>query len=165
MDKVFVEAAALFLRLLFELCLELLWEAQIVRNGFLVFHNELIFTFSLHHVNTMIIPNSLDAKEIPNRYDVTPMADKEQPRSIRFPQSLWDAIDRDAMRCGRSSVKQMEALLSVYYGLRDVEINNELLRQMGGLPVAPRSASNGIPLMNSKRRSDAPHKKKNKRVA
>lgn len=99
----------------------------------------------------MSIPNVLDEKVIPNRYDVRRMADKEQPRSIRFPQSLWDSIDRDAMRCGRSSVKQMEVLLSVYYGLRDVDLDKEKLVRMGGIAVAPRSTSKAIPLIHTNR--------------
>ncbi len=80
----------------------------------------------------MPIPTILDEKMIPKRYDVHLMADKEQPRSIRFPQSLWDTLDRDAARCGRSSVKQMEALLSAYYGLRNVELDYDRLGLMPG---------------------------------
>lgn len=130
----------------------------------------LIKTFPMHQVNTNAVPNSLDAEPIPNGYASQPMVDKEQPRSIRFSQRLWDAIDRDAVRCGRSSVKQMEVLLSVYYGLRDVELDMEKLNRMGGVPVAPRS-SRGIPLMNPKtteRRkveNASQTSKKNKRVA
>lgn len=80
----------------------------------------------------MNIPRILDEKVIPIRYDVDSMADKEQPRSIRFPQNLWDAIDRDAARCGRSAVKQMEVLLSVYYGFRNVELDVFRLAAMRG---------------------------------
>jgi hypothetical protein len=43
------------------------------------------------------------------------MSDAERPRSIRLPQWLWDEIDRDAVRCKRSSVKQMEVVLTAYY--------------------------------------------------
>lgn len=50
---------------------------------------------------------------------------EEVPRSIRFPKSLWEALDNDAKRCKRSSVKQLEALLTVYYELGNVEINEE----------------------------------------
>ncbi len=55
------------------------------------------------------------------------------PRSIRFPKELWDAIDADAQRCKRSSVKQMEAVLSAYYELEDVELNGENLQMVGEL--------------------------------
>jgi hypothetical protein len=55
------------------------------------------------------------------------------PRSIRFPKRLWDAIDGDAQRCKRSSVKQMEAVLSAYYGLEDVDLNKQSLEIIGEL--------------------------------
>lgn len=58
------------------------------------------------------------------------MTDNDKPRSIRFPQSLWDAIDRDADRCKRSSVKQMESVLSEYYGLASVELDRETIKNM-----------------------------------
>ena len=43
---------------------------------------------------------------------------KETARSIRFSESLWKAIDQDAAKDLRSSVKQMEYVLEVHYGLR-----------------------------------------------
>lgn len=86
-----------------------------------------IKTFRMHQVNTISVPASLNAKIIPNRYANQPMADKEQPRSIRFPQKLWDAIDRDAQRSKRSAVKQMEAILSMYYRLANTELNAPVL--------------------------------------
>lgn len=55
------------------------------------------------------------------------------PRSIRFPKELWDAIDRDAERCKRSSVRQMEAVLSAYYELEDVDVNAPQLEIVGEL--------------------------------
>lgn len=55
------------------------------------------------------------------------MNNDETPRSIRFPMSLWDAIDRDAIRCKRSAVKQMQAVLLTYYELEDVEIHNNAI--------------------------------------
>jgi len=45
------------------------------------------------------------------------MDEKEKTRSIRLPESLWEAIDEDAKRCKRSALKQMEAVLSLYYNL------------------------------------------------
>lgn len=128
----------------------------------------LFLTHIMNHVNTNRIPNTLDDNLIPKRYDSVSMADKEQPRSIRFPQRLWDAIDRDAVRCGRSAVKQLEVLLSAYYGLRNVELDYDRLQELGsnslqkGIPVAPRSQK-GIPLIN--RRTDVSPKKKTKRTA
>jgi 23S rRNA maturation-related 3'-5' exoribonuclease YhaM len=58
---------------------------------------------------------------------------EEIPRSIRFPKELWDAIDEDAQRCKRSSVRQMEAVLTAYYGLQDVDLNNTNLQMVGEL--------------------------------
>lgn len=55
------------------------------------------------------------------------------PRSIRFPKKVWDAIDADAQRCKRSSVKQMEAVLSAYYKLEDVELDGHYLEMVGEL--------------------------------
>jgi 23S rRNA maturation-related 3'-5' exoribonuclease YhaM len=55
------------------------------------------------------------------------------PRSIRFPKKVWDAIDADAQRCKRSSVKQMEAVLTAYYQLEDVELNQQSLEMLGEL--------------------------------
>lgn len=55
---------------------------------------------------------------------------EEKPRSIRFPRNLWDAIDQDAKRAKRSAVKQMEVVLSIYYGLQENEVNTERLSKM-----------------------------------
>lgn len=54
-------------------------------------------------------------------------ADTEVARSIRLPKRVWDALDEDAARCRRSSVKQLEALLVTFYGLDDVEIDKDAL--------------------------------------
>jgi hypothetical protein len=50
--------------------------------------------------------------------------DNEKPRSIRMPVEVWDFLDKDAKRCKRSSSKHLEAILSVYYGLKNVELMN-----------------------------------------
>ena len=55
------------------------------------------------------------------------------PRSIRFPKKVWDAIDADAQRCKHSAVKQMEAVLTTYYGLEDVELSQQSLEMLGEL--------------------------------
>ena len=51
----------------------------------------------------------------------------EVARSIRLPKRVWDALDKDAARCRRSSVKQLEALLITFYDLEDVEIDSDAL--------------------------------------
>lgn len=56
-----------------------------------------------------------------------PETEEERLRSIRFPQELWDLIDEDAVRWHRSSVKQMEAVLSTYYGLGNAAVDVEHL--------------------------------------
>ena len=68
------------------------------------------------------------------------------PRSIRFPKKVWDAIDADAQRCKRSSVKQMEAVLSTYYQLEDVELNGQSLEMLGELMPHSRRK---IPMMTT----------------
>lgn len=55
------------------------------------------------------------------------MADADIPRTIRLPAKLWNAIDRDAVRCKRSSVKQVEALLMTYYDLENTAIDRTRL--------------------------------------
>lgn len=82
----------------------------------------------MHQVNTNIIPASLDDKDAPTWYASRSM--EYQPRSIRFPQALWDRIDRDAERCKRSAVKHLEALLETYYRLSEsIELNSEAMEE------------------------------------
>lgn len=88
----------------------------------------------MHQVNTNLIPNLLDETKTPNWYASGSMIDDEKPRSIRFPQSLWDAIDRDAERCKRSAVKQMEAVLTEYYRLASVAIPTSVMDEMRDRP-------------------------------
>lgn len=78
---------------------------------------------------------------------------------IRFPKSLWQAIDADAQRCRRSSVKQMEAVLSAYYELGDVEINRENLQMVGELMPTSKTK---MPVVEAK---IIQRKKKKKRTA
>lgn len=48
-------------------------------------------------------------------------------RTFYFSKTLWLKLDSDAKRCGRSSVKQLEAILKTYYGAEDVELNKNAL--------------------------------------
>ena len=57
---------------------------------------------------------------------MTDESEKGTTRSIRFPQKVWAALEGDAKRCKRSAIKQLEALLSKWYGLEDVEIPFEM---------------------------------------
>jgi len=65
------------------------------------------------------------------------MSDEEKPRSIRFPESLWRAIDVEAKKCKRSAVKQMEAVLTAYYGLDNVELDASSLERARGQNQQP----------------------------
>lgn len=67
-------------------------------------------------------------------------------RNLQLPKYVWDALDKDAERCGRSGVKQLLALLTAYYGLGNVELDPEGLERM-------RLAS--IPLGNKQSTTDA----------
>ena len=89
------------------------------------------------------------------------MTDEERGRNIRFPQSLWDAIDEDAKRHKRSGVKQMETVLSIYYGLEDNEIDRQRLAQMrdslsGGIEVAKNSKNK---ILSEKEKAETQNKK------
>jgi len=54
--------------------------------------------------------------------------DTPKTRSVVFPAWLWDAIDKDAKRCRRSTTKHLEALLVVAYGFEaNVDFDEETL--------------------------------------
>ncbi len=54
--------------------------------------------------------------------------DTPKPRSVVFPAWLWDAIDKDAKRCRRSTTKHLEALLVIAYGFEsNVDFDEETL--------------------------------------
>lgn len=48
--------------------------------------------------------------------------DIEKARSIRMQKTVWDLLDQEASRCKRSSSKQLEAILTVYYGIGDIDL-------------------------------------------
>ncbi len=54
----------------------------------------------------------------------------ERGRTIRIAQWLWDSLDRDAERCRRSSVKQLEAILAAYFGEDGAEIDHSRLQDL-----------------------------------
>lgn len=54
--------------------------------------------------------------------------EEPKPRSIILPTYIWDALDKDAVRCRRSATKQIEAILVRYYDLdANVELDEEAL--------------------------------------
>jgi len=52
------------------------------------------------------------------------MDNNEKRRVIHLPTKLWDAIDQEARRCRRSSVKQVEAILLSYYQMENVDLKS-----------------------------------------
>jgi hypothetical protein len=70
----------------------------------------------------------------------------EKTRSIRLPETVWDALDADAARCRRSSQKQIEALLVTFYEIEDVEINKQSLEILG--EIMPRGGK-GIKVLGT----------------
>lgn len=46
-----------------------------------------------------------------------------KPRSIYLPKWIWEKLDADAKRCGRSATKQLEMFLTLCY---DPEANIEI---------------------------------------
>lgn len=90
-----------------------------------------------NQVNTKMVSSPL--VEPKYQFDIIPDAMAEdKPRSIRFPPWLWDAIDRDAQNANRSAVKQMETILSAYYGKPANEHINERVSEMVGPKTKPR---------------------------
>ncbi len=47
---------------------------------------------------------------------------EEVPRTIRLSKEVWEALDEDAGRCFRSPNKHLEALLTKWFQLGDIEI-------------------------------------------
>ena len=77
-------------------------------------------------------------------------------RTFNFEKSLWERLDEDAKRCGRSSVKQLEAILKTYYDVENVELNRHSLEMLGEL------------MPHSKRKTpviETENERKNKKVA
>lgn len=52
-------------------------------------------------------------------------------RTVRLAEWIWNALDRDADRCRRSSVKQLEAVLAAYYGHETQDVNLDRAKQIG----------------------------------
>lgn len=48
-----------------------------------------------------------------------------KPRPIKLPPRLWAALDADARRCLRDSTSHLEALLTKWFKLGDIEIRFE----------------------------------------
>ncbi len=57
----------------------------------------------------------------------------EKVKLIPFSPRLEEAIEADAKRCRRSFVRQVEAVLTTYYGIDDVEVDRAPLEFIGEL--------------------------------
>jgi hypothetical protein len=93
---------------------------------------------------------SLVSLRCPVKTDVGQMADDEIPRSIRFSKKVWEAIDRDASRCRRSAVKQMEAIFLTYYEIENVEIDKDKLKQIREPQILNYKQTDSIPVLSKK---------------
>ncbi len=81
----------------------------------------------------------------------------EKVKLIPFSPRLEEAIEADAKRCRRSFVRQVEAVLTTYYGIDDVEVDRQRLEILGEL--APHS-KNKIPLIRAAVESETKKKRK-----
>lgn len=61
------------------------------------------------------------------------MAEKEKLKLIPFSPELMKVIEADAERCKRSFVRQVEAVLTTYYGVEDISVNPKGLEVLGEL--------------------------------
>jgi hypothetical protein len=52
------------------------------------------------------------------------MAKEPVGKLIKLSEATWNALAADAERCKRSSTKQLEAILTTYYGLDNVELED-----------------------------------------
>ena len=56
--------------------------------------------------------------------------EKEKLKLISFTKELEQAIEADAKRCRRSFVRQVEAVLTTYYGIENVEVDRERIESV-----------------------------------
>ena len=80
--------------------------------------------------------------------------DTEKVRSIRLPEYVWNALDADAVRCRRSSQKQIEALLVSFYEIGDVEINKQSLEILGELMPKSKTKTTILEAVAGSRKKD-----------
>jgi hypothetical protein len=56
--------------------------------------------------------------------DITQVAEPTRKRLIELPERVWDVLDKDAKRCRRSSMKQLQVLVENVYGTAETELTN-----------------------------------------
>src|SRR5262252_8753438 len=54
--------------------------------------------------------------------DITEVAEPTRKRLIELPERVWDALDKDARRSRRSSMKQLQVLVENVYGTAETEL-------------------------------------------
>jgi len=81
----------------------------------------------------------------------------EKVKLIPFSKELEEAIEADAKRCRRSFVRQVEAVLTTYYRIDDVEVDRQRLEILGEL--APHSKKK-IPLIHATVESETKKKRR-----
>jgi hypothetical protein len=59
----------------------------------------------------------------------TPDNPNETAKSIRMRNDVWEILDRDADRCGRSQNRQIESILKTYYGIESVDIDRARIEE------------------------------------
>ena|SRR5215469_2796946 len=56
--------------------------------------------------------------------DITQVTEPLKKRLIELPERVWEALDRDAKRSRRSSMKQLQVLVENVYQLADTEMHD-----------------------------------------
>jgi hypothetical protein len=116
----------------------------------------------------MSIPNLYQANSLhqSSKLVSSQRMDDEKPRSIRFPQWLWDEIDRDAQAARRSSVKQMEVVLTSYYRGEQHNVDMSRIEKAKGEKPAKPKQHPRYPKFEPNSKTDIPeHVQKRKRKA
>ena len=80
----------------------------------------------------------------------------EPPRSIRLPNELWEALDKEAVRCKRSATKQLKAILALYFGDKAVEIDQSRIEFVRSRSRPVLSGMVAIPIIGTANENEMP---------
>ncbi len=69
---------------------------------------------------------------------------------IPFTEELEKAIEKDAGRCRRSFVRQVEAVLMTYYNIADVEVDRTPLEILGELNATSKKKTPVVEITSKK---------------
>ena len=105
--------------------------------------------------------------------DITQVAEPTKKRLIELPERVWEALDKDAKRSRRSSMKKLQVLVENVYQLADTEMHDlQHVREAlghshipGGGPLQQASVRTGRPAaqLTSALASDGTNAPPNKR--